>query len=196
MTLKHIMTLTLISGIGFGSSHDVTLTCSGNHLVERGPAGPQGERGIPGVHGAPGAKGNKGEPGDDSDWMKAVKTLQKRLSDLEAQSQRKDCGYIRLGCWRDCGQNSENCALRTIPTLEGTSSMLDGNYWTRSFALEKCARLAREKGYPAFALQHGGWCASSANILSTYRKYGRQSNCGSDGEGGTSSNEVYQFKSC
>ena len=89
MTLKHIMTLTLISGIGFGSSHDVTLTCSGNHLVERGPAGPQGERGIPGVHGAPGAKGNKGEPGDDSDWMKAVKTLQKRLSDLEAQSQRK-----------------------------------------------------------------------------------------------------------
>ena len=49
-------------------------------------------------------------------------------------------------------------------------------------------------GYQVFALQAGGWCASSSTALETYKKYGPSSNCASDGEGGGWANQVYLIK--
>ncbi|XP_078580806.1 uncharacterized protein LOC144864360 isoform X39 [Branchiostoma floridae x Branchiostoma japonicum] len=92
--------------------------------------------------------------------------------------------YISLGCWKDTGN-------RAIATLEGADARLDGSYTARADAIEKCYQVAKSRGYSVFAVQNGGWCAGSANALSTYRKYGRSSGCGKDGEGGGWANEVY-----
>ena len=54
--------------------------------------------------------------------------------------------------------------------------------------------LPPKTGYQVFALQAGGWCASSPTALDTYKKYGPSSNCGNDGEGGKWANQVYQIK--
>ena len=51
-----------------------------------------------------------------------------------------------FGCWRDTSN-------RAIPTVEGSSSLLDGAYKSRSNALQKCARVALERGYKIFAVQ-------------------------------------------
>ena len=45
-----------------------------------------------------------------------------------------------------------------------------------------------------FAIQNGGWCASSATGLETYQKYGAATTCTYDGEGGPGSNEVYEVE--
>ena len=42
-----------------------------------------------------------------------------------------------------------------------------------------------------FAVQNGGWCASSATAATTYSKYGKSRSCRSDGEGGPWANQVY-----
>ena len=44
-----------------------------------------------------------------------------------------------------------------------------------------------------FALQDGGWCASSPIAGGTYDKYGESNNCPEDGEGGQSANHVYRI---
>ena len=43
-----------------------------------------------------------------------------------------------------------------------------------------------------FAVQHGGWCASSATAESTYRKYGESQAC-TGGKGAGLTNSVYQI---
>ena len=45
-----------------------------------------------------------------------------------------------------------------------------------------------------FALQDGGWCASSAKAWDTYDKYGQSLDCQVDGEGGSWANNVYVFQ--
>ena len=45
-----------------------------------------------------------------------------------------------------------------------------------------------------FALQHGGWCASSPTAEETYDKYGESTNCADDGEGGGWANQVYKIQ--
>ncbi|CAK8682276.1 unnamed protein product [Clavelina lepadiformis] len=105
---------------------------------------------------------------------------------VEALERRSDQGYFSIGCWRDTSH-------RAIPTAEGTSYLLDGAYGHRSNPIEKCARVARERGCPGFAIQNGGWCATSPDILETYDKFGRSNHCKADGEGGPWANEVYQF---
>ena len=92
--------------------------------------------------------------------------------------------YKAVGCYRDTSN-------RAIMTLEGTDSILDGNYWTRRDPIAKCAVAAMRKGYNMFAVQNGGWCASSANARDTYRKYGSSNACAGDGEGGPWANHVY-----
>ena len=42
-----------------------------------------------------------------------------------------------------------------------------------------------------FAVQDGGWCASSATADKTFDKHGASSACGFDGEGGPGANQVY-----
>ena len=45
-----------------------------------------------------------------------------------------------------------------------------------------------------FAVQNGGWCASSAIAIGTFTRYGKSSACKSDGEGGPWANQVYYIK--
>ena len=96
--------------------------------------------------------------------------------------------YTNLGCWRDTSN-------RAIPTLEGIASNLDGKYWTRQNALEKCYQAAKQRGHEVFAVQNGGWCASSPIALNTYKKYGTTNTCKPDGEGGPWGNQVYRIPS-
>ena len=96
----------------------------------------------------------------------------------------KFLGYASIGCFWDTGN-------RAIATLEGTDPRLDGGYQSRINAIEKCAAVARDRGYHMFALQHGGWCASSCTACQTYNMYGPSDACGGDGEGGGWANHVY-----
>lgn len=45
-----------------------------------------------------------------------------------------------------------------------------------------------------FAIQDGGWCATSASAAKTFNRYGKSSACKSDGEGGPWANQVYYIK--
>ena len=97
-------------------------------------------------------------------------------------------GYDEVGCYKDTGS-------RAIPTLEGKDSILDGSYSSRTNPIAKCAVAAMRAGYSMFAVQDGGWCASSATASQTYYKYGKSTACKDDGEGGPWASQVY-FISC
>ena len=90
----------------------------------------------------------------------------------------------KVGCYRDTGN-------RAIPALEGQDAILDGSYQSRQNAINKCAIAAKRRGYKVFAVQDGGWCASSATAQITYDKYGVSTACNADGEGGAWANQVY-----
>ena len=94
--------------------------------------------------------------------------------------------YTSVGCWRDTGN-------RAIATLEGKDSRLVGPYQRRKDSIEKCYEAAKAKGYQYFAVQNGGWCASSANAESTYKKYGSSGAC-RNGKGGGWANDVYMIE--
>ena len=89
-----------------------------------------------------------------------------------------------MGCYRDA-------ADRAIPRLEGTDPILDGGYISRQNAVARCADAARKRGFHMFAIQDGGWCASSATAEKTFDKYGESSDCNVDGAGGPRANNVY-----
>ena len=97
--------------------------------------------------------------------------------------------YVSLGCWKDQSQLG-----RAITTLEGTSPILNGDYRSRSDAIEKCYEVALSREYIVFALQNGGWCVGSADAESTYKKYGPSSDCVHRGKGGFGANEVYKIQ--
>jgi len=61
--------------------------------------------------------------------------------------------------------------------MEGSDPVLDGSYWTRKNPNSKCAVAEIGAGYKVFAVQDGGWCASSATAPQTYDKYGRSDAC-------------------
>ena len=98
-----------------------------------------------------------------------------------------DIEYIDIGCWAD------NPSFHSIPTLEGRDEALLDIYKLRVDAVKKCAAAAQLRGYKVFALQDGGWCASSDNAATTYNKYGPSNQCKNDGKGGISANRVYQL---
>ena len=54
--------------------------------------------------------------------------------------------------------------------------------------------MAKNLGFKVFALQAGGWCASSSKAAKTFNKYGMSSNCENDGEGGPNANQVYYIR--
>ncbi|XP_078574301.1 uncharacterized protein LOC144860780 [Branchiostoma floridae x Branchiostoma japonicum] len=93
--------------------------------------------------------------------------------------------YFSIGCWKDTRNNP------AIPTLEGKDARLDGRYYTRADAIDKCYQVAKSRGFKAFAVRNGGWCAGSADAHKTYNKYGPYTTCRQDGEGGPLGNEVY-----
>ena len=69
--------------------------------------------------------------------------------------------------------------------------MLDGSYQARQDSIEKCYKAAKKRGFHIFAVQNGGWCASSATAGNTFNKYGKSTACKSDGKGGPWANQVY-----
>ena len=71
---------------------------------------------------------------------------------------------------------------------------LDGNYKSRSHAIQKCAKLAQGMGYSVFAIQDGGWCASGPMAQETYQQCGPSNNCKSDCKGGPWANQVYEIE--
>ena len=77
-----------------------------------------------------------------------------------------------------------------MPTIEGTHELLRGSFLTRKDAVEKCAQVTRSRGWKVFAVQDGGWCASSPTAHLTYNKYGTAVNC-VNGKGGMFANDVY-----
>jgi hypothetical protein len=89
----------------------------------------------------------------------------------------------KVGCFRDHWN-------RAIPTLEGKSYILIGNYRRRPFAIKKCALAAAKLGWSVFAIQDQGWCASSPRAGRTYKRYGAYNTC-SNGKGGPWGNDVY-----
>ncbi|XP_006815386.1 uncharacterized protein LOC102804547 [Saccoglossus kowalevskii] len=96
------------------------------------------------------------------------------------------CDYVPIGCFADT-------INRAIATLEGTDSRLDGAYRYRTNPIEKCAAVARDNGYGMFAIQNGGWCASSCTACQTYDIYGPSAACTGSGKGGSFANDVYIF---
>ncbi|KAK3753634.1 hypothetical protein QZH41_014738, partial [Actinostola sp. cb2023] len=88
-----------------------------------------------------------------------------------------------IGCYKDT-------LNRAIPTLEGKDRLLNGPYRSRRYAIEKCALAAAKRGWKYFAVQAGGWCASSPTAGRTYKKYGRYNSC-RNGKGGPAANDVY-----
>ena len=92
--------------------------------------------------------------------------------------------FSSLGCFRDDDEN------RAVPTIEGTHPLLKDSFLTRENAVEKCAEVTRSRGWNVFAVQDGGWCASSPTAHLTYKKYGAAINC-VDGKGGMFANDVY-----
>ena len=91
-----------------------------------------------------------------------------------------------IGCFRDTSR-------RAISTLEGRSRLLKGRYRSRPYAIQKCASAAMKRGYRMFAVQHGGWCASTKRAHLTYGRYGRSNRC-RNGKGGPWANDVYVLK--
>ena len=71
---------------------------------------------------------------------------------------------------------------------------MDGNYKSRGGAITKCYLAAKKRGFHLFAVQDGGWCATSASAAKTFNKYGESSACKSDGKGGPWANQVYYIK--
>ncbi|XP_076808012.1 ficolin-1-like [Clavelina lepadiformis] len=71
------------------ASREVTLTCGGDDVTERGPAGPAGKKGPHGNPGIHGIKGAKGEPGENDGWMEAVENSMERIDALERNDQEK-----------------------------------------------------------------------------------------------------------
>ena len=95
--------------------------------------------------------------------------------------------YVSVGCYHDPSN-------RAIQIIEGTDSILDGSYSSRSDPIAKCAVVAMKAGYSMFAVQNGGLCAASATAPQTFDKYGKSTACKADGEGGPWANQVYLIK--
>ena len=95
--------------------------------------------------------------------------------------------YETIGCFQDA-------VNRAIPTLEGFDSILDGSYENRQDAINKCYQAAKKRNFHVFAVQNGGWCASSFFAAHTFDRYGNSSACRDDRKGGDLANQVYVIK--
>ena len=89
---------------------------------------------------------------------------------------------LPLGCWKN----------GKLPSLEGTTNLLDGDYTVRTDAIYKCFKAVRERGWSVFAVVDGGQCRSSANATDIYKENG-MSKCPNinGGKGGSGFGNVY-----
>jgi len=93
--------------------------------------------------------------------------------------------YNGLGCWRDTGD-------RAIQQMDGSDPTISDPYQGRTDAINKCAKVAENRGFKYFGVQDGGWCAAS-NDLSRAKRYGPSNSCRIGGKGGGWANNIYQF---
>lgn len=96
-------------------------------------------------------------------------------------------GYKAIGCY-------SVSSLPSISFLEGTDSVLDGPYTSRTNPIAKCAVAAMRKNFSFFAVQDGGRCAASATALQTFNVCGKSDACLSDGEGESLANQMYSLE--
>ena len=103
-------------------------------------------------------------------------------------AQGTDKPYTRIGCFTDQQD-------RAVPTNEDVNDPdLPGDYHTRQNAIDQCYKVALRKSHKIFAIQAGGWCASSpSDDPATYAKYGISQGCKSDGKGGHWANDIYKI---
>ena len=80
-----------------------------------------------------------------------------------------------------------------MPSLENTSPLLGSGYRIRKDSINKCARVAKEHGFLAFAIENGGQCFSGDKLLKRYKMYGKSRDCAKDGRGGDYAMEVYSL---
>nr|XP_002732012.1 PREDICTED: uncharacterized protein LOC100374260 [Saccoglossus kowalevskii] len=120
--------------------------------------------------------------GEGGPWANEVYVLRDKDTSYPVPAE-----YVHVGCYKDTSD-------RAIPTLEGTDARLDGKYQSRKHSIDKCAQVARDRGFKMFAVQNGGWCASGGSALYTFDKYGASTDCAADGEGGPWANDVYILK--
>ena len=99
---------------------------------------------------------------------------------------RSSSKVTSIGCFYDITWR------RAISSLEKQDPLLDGdNYKSRKDAIEKCASVAKKRGYKVFAVQDGGMCLSSSTAHKTFNIYGTSSGCTFNGRGGNKANHVY-----
>ena len=98
---------------------------------------------------------------------------------------RSSVKVTSIGCFEDVPWR------RAIPSLEGLDPLLEGNYKSRKDAIEKCASVAKKRGYKVFAVQDGGMCLSSSTAHKTFDIYGTSRRCTRNGRGGVWANHVY-----
>ena len=70
------------------------------------------------------------------------------------------------------GRNGSDDSSRVIPWMP--------NLVNQDVSLQTCATAAVQNGYPGFALQDGGQCFGSAQMMQTYSQLG-QGNCRNSG---------------
>ena len=78
----------------------------------------------------------------------------------------------------------------TMANLEGLDARLNGNYETRSDAINKCFMAARKRGCKIFALLRQGICLAS-NDLNRYRYYGPEKSANCKRKGYLMAKDVY-----
>ena len=78
--------------------------------------------------------------------------------------------------------------------MEGTTDILDGNYRERKQAVDKCAKVARNRGFLVFGVRDGGQCFSNKQAERNYENHGTIDDC-TNGEGGPLGFDVYQLGS-
>ena len=79
-----------------------------------------------------------------------------------------------MQCWR----NKDPSFMKN---LEGTDTRLDGDHKEREDAIGKCYNVAKDQGFPIFALGDGGKCWACNG--DAYMEYGPSEECPQSGKG-------------
>ena len=69
---------------------------------------------------------------------------------------------------------------------------LDDDYSSRKDPIQKCYACAKQYGFVIFGVQHNGECWAGRDD-DLYKKHGRSTSCGNDGEGAGWANNVYKI---
>jgi hypothetical protein len=68
------------------------------------------------------------------------------------------------------------------------------DYYKKENRICECAKFAKSKGFPVFALHNDGRCLTSPDAYRNYSRYGKTIGCPYDGKGGVNIMDVYGFK--